>query len=161
MSSIYQEIILDHYHSPHNFGELDSADLNAEVSNSSCGDKIYMQAKVKNDRIIVIKFKGVGCAISLASASLLTDFVKGKTIKEALEVTKDNVIESLGGLPKIKYHCSVLAVDALVEAIYDYFSKIGKKIPAGLQKRHEAIKKSKDMLRKAIKYSLQIKKLNL
>ena len=114
MSSIYQEIILDHYHSPHNFGELDSADLNAEVSNSSCGDKIYMQAKVKNDRIIVIKFKGVGCAISLASASLLTDFVKGKTIKELKKINTSTILDLLGielSLNRLK--CALLPLEGL------------------------------------------------
>ena len=87
----------------------------------------------------------IGIAFGKGSGML---FKKGKTIKEALKITKDNVIESLGGLPKIKYHCSVLAVDALVEAIFDYFVKKGMDIPAGLQKKHDVIKKSKDIIEK-------------
>ncbi|MCX6723444.1 MAG: iron-sulfur cluster assembly scaffold protein [Candidatus Staskawiczbacteria bacterium] len=85
---------------------------------------------------------------AISTSSIITDLVKGKTIKDALKVTKDNVIQSLGGLPKIKYHCSVLAVDALVEAVYDYFINSGMNIPADLKKKHDIIQKSKDVIEK-------------
>ena len=85
---------------------------------------------------------------AISTSSIITDLVKGKTIKQALKITKDDVIKSLGGLPKIKYHCSVLAVDALIEAVYDYFSKNKMEIPADLEKKHEKIKKEKDIIEK-------------
>ncbi|OGZ76860.1 MAG: iron-sulfur cluster assembly scaffold protein [Candidatus Staskawiczbacteria bacterium RIFCSPLOWO2_12_FULL_37_15] len=151
--ALYTKKVLETFRNPHNYGKIKNADGIGKVGNIVCGDVMWLYIKVaKNkkgeDLIKDIKFETFGCVAAISTSSIITDLVKGKTIKEALEVTKDNVIESLGGLPKIKYHCSVLAVDALVEAIYDYFSKIGKKIPAGLQKRHEAIKKSKDIIEK-------------
>ncbi|MCX6718050.1 MAG: iron-sulfur cluster assembly scaffold protein, partial [Candidatus Staskawiczbacteria bacterium] len=98
--------------------------------------------KNKNGEGIIkdIKFETFGCVAAISTSSIITDLVKGKTIKDALKVTKDNVIQSLGGLPKIKYHCSVLAVDALVEAIYDYSLKNKIKISADLKKKHEMIR---------------------
>ena len=151
--ALYTKKVLETFRNPHNYGKIKNADGIGKVGNIVCGDVMWLYIKVaKNkkgeDLIKDIKFETFGCVAAISTSSIITDLVKGKTIKEALEVTKDNVIESLGGLPKIKYHCSVLAVDALVEAIYDYFSKIGEKIPAGLQKRHEAIKKSKDIIEK-------------
>ena len=104
--------------------------------------------KQKEEIIKDIKFKTFGCVAAISTSSIITDLVKGKTIKEALKITKDNVIESLGGLPKIKYHCSVLAVDAVVEAILDYFVKTKREIPAILQKKHDIIQKSKEIIEK-------------
>jgi len=119
----------------------------------NCGDVMWLYIKVEKNRkgeefIKDIKFETFGCVAAISTSSIITDLVKGKTIKEALRVTKDNIIGALGGLPKIKYHCSVLAVDALIEAVYDYFSKNKKLIAADLQKRHEIIQKSKDIIEK-------------
>lgn len=119
----------------------------------NCGDVMWLYIKVvknkKGEEIIKdIKFETFGCVAAISTSSVITDLAKGKTIKEALKITKDNVIESLGALPKIKYHCSVLAVDALTEAIYDYFSKNKKEIPVDLQRKHEIIQKSKEIIEK-------------
>lgn len=158
-SSLYTPKVMETFKNPHNYGKIKDADGIGKVGNIVCGDVMWLYIKVdekkaasakasapKEDFIKDIKFETFGCVAAISTSSIITDLVKGKTIKEALKITKDNVIESLGGLPKIKYHCSVLAVDALVEAVYDYFSKTNKKIPADLQKKHDIIQKSKDII---------------
>jgi len=103
---------------------------------------MWLYIKVgKNEKITDIKFETFGCVAAISTSSTITDLAKGKTIKQALKLEKDDIVKKLGGLPSIKYHCSILAVDALVEAIYDYFSKTKKEIPADLQKKHDAIQK--------------------
>ena len=149
--SLYTEKVMETFKNPHNYGKIKNADGIGKVGNIVCGDVMWLYIKVVNspageEVIKDIKFETFGCVAAISTSSIITDLVKGKTIKDALKITKDNVIESLGGLPKIKYHCSVLAVDALVEAVFDYFVTMGKEIPAGLQKKHEIIKKSKDII---------------
>ena len=144
---------METFKNPHNYGKIKNADGIGKVGNIICGDVMHLYIKVaqnkKGDDIIKdIKFETFGCVAAISTSSIITDLVKGKTIKEALKITKDNVIKSLGGLPKIKYHCSVLAVDALIEAVYDYFSKSGKEIPAVLQRRHDLVQKSKEIIEK-------------
>jgi len=141
------------FKNPHNYGKIKNASGIGKVGNIVCGDVMWLYIKVaknkKAEEIIKdIRFETFGCVAAISTSSIITDLVKGKTIKEALRTTKDNVIESLGGLPKIKYHCSVLAVDALVEAIYDYFTKSKKEIPADLRKKHGVIQKSKKIIEK-------------
>ena len=150
---LYTEKVMETFKSPHNYGKIKNADGIGKVGNIVCGDVMWLYIKVtkdtKKEEIIKdIKFETFGCVAAISTSSIITDLVKGKTIKEALKITKDNVIESLGGLPKIKYHCSVLAVDALIEAVYDYFTKTKQKIPAILQKKHDMIQKSKDIIEK-------------
>ena len=150
---LYTKKVMETFKSPHNYGKIKNADGIGKVGNIVCGDVMWLYIKIdknkKGEEIIKdIKFETFGCVAAISTSSIITDLVKGKTIKEALKITKDNIIKSLGGLPKIKYHCSVLAVDALVEAIYDYFLKSRKEIPAGLQKRHDAIQKSKEIIEK-------------
>lgn len=147
---LYTKKVLETFKNPHNYGKIKNADGIGKVGNIVCGDVMWLYIKLDKTGEIIkdIKFETFGCVAAISTSSIITDLVKGKTIKEALKITKDNVIESLGGLPKIKYHCSVLAVDALVEAIYDYFLKNKKEIPADLKKRHEMIKKSKDAIEK-------------
>ena len=146
---LYTKKVLETFKNPHNYGKIKNADGVGKVGNIVCGDVMWLYIKVdKNEIIKDIKFETFGCVAAISTSSIITDLAKGKTVKEALKVTKDNVIESLGGLPKIKYHCSVLAVDALVEAIYDYYLKNKKEIPVDLQKKHEIIKKSKDIIEK-------------
>ncbi len=152
-AGLYTPKVMETFKNPHNYGKIKNADGIGKVGNIVCGDVMWLYIKVvqnkkKEDFIKDIKFETFGCVAAISTSSIITDLVKGKTIKEALKITKDNVIESLGGLPKIKYHCSVLAVDALVEAVYDYFLKSKKEIPAGLEKKHEIIKKSKDIIEK-------------
>jgi nitrogen fixation NifU-like protein len=146
---LYTKKVMQTFKNPHNYGKIKNASGIGKVGNIVCGDVMWLYIKVdKNEVIKDIKFETFGCVAAISTSSIITDLVKGKTIKEALKITKDNVIESLGGLPKIKYHCSVLAVDALIEAVYDYFLKNKIKIPADLEKKHEIIKKSKDVIEK-------------
>ncbi|MDP3882734.1 MAG: iron-sulfur cluster assembly scaffold protein [Candidatus Staskawiczbacteria bacterium] len=150
---LYTDKVLETFKNPHNYGKIKNADGVGKVGNIVCGDVMHLYIKVvKNktgDEIIKdIKFETFGCVAAISTSSIITDLVKGKTIAEALKTTKDNVISSLGGLPKIKYHCSVLAVDALTEAIYDYFVRNKRKIPSELQKRHDIIQKSKEIIEK-------------
>lgn len=152
-SALYTPKVMAAFKNPHNYGKIKNADGIGKVGNIVCGDVMWLYIKIdknkKGEEIIKdIKFETFGCVAAISTSSIITDLVKGKTIKEALKVTKDNIIESLGGLPKIKYHCSVLAVDALVEAIYDYFLKNKKEIPIGLQKKHDNIQKTKEMIEK-------------
>ena len=119
---------METFKNPHNYGKIKNADGIGKVGNIVCGDVMWLYIKIgknskKEEVIKDIKFETFGCVAAISTSSIITDLVKGKTIKEALKITKDNIIESLGGLPKIKYHCSVLAVDALVEAIRDYREK--------------------------------------
>ncbi|MCX6724139.1 MAG: iron-sulfur cluster assembly scaffold protein [Candidatus Staskawiczbacteria bacterium] len=155
-STLYTPKVMATFKNPHNYGKIKNASGIGKVGNIVCGDVMWLYIKVaKNkkgqDVIKDIKFETFGCVAAISTSSIITDLVKGKTINEALKVTKDNVIESLGGLPKIKYHCSVLAVDALIEAVYDYFLKTGQKIPADLEKKHKIIKKSKDIIEERYK----------
>jgi nitrogen fixation NifU-like protein len=153
---LYTEKVMETFKNPHNYGRMKNPDGIGKVGNPVCGDVMWLYIKVDKKEIIEdIKFETFGCVAAISTSSIITDLVKGKTIKEALKVKKDNVIESLGGLPKIKYHCSVLAVDALIEAVYDYFKKSKKIIPGGtlrvLQKKHNIIQKSKDVIEKRYK----------
>lgn len=119
-----------------------------EVGNMICGDlmKLYIkvaQNKQGKDIIKDIRFETFGCLAAIASSSMLTDLVKGKTLQEALNFNRQEIVNELGGLPPIKIHCSVLAGDALTEAIYDYLLKNNKKMPNDLIARHEKIKQVK------------------
>ncbi len=146
---LYTKKVLETFKNPHNYGKIKNADGIGKVGNIVCGDVMWLYIKVGKDEVIKdIKFETFGCVAAISTSSIITDLVKGKTIKQALKITKDDIIKSLGGLPKIKYHCSVLAVDALIEAIYDYFSKNKKEITADLKKKHEIIQKSKDIIDK-------------
>jgi len=123
-SSLYTPKVMETFKNTHNYGQIKNANGIGQVGNPVCGDVMKLYIKVGKGEIIKdIKFETFGCVAAISTSSIITDMVKGKTIKEALKITKDNVVESLGGLPKIKYHCSVLAVDALKMAIKDYFSK--------------------------------------
>jgi len=155
-SGLYTKKVLETFKKPHNYGKIKNADGIGKVGNIVCGDVMHLYIKVaenkKKEEIIKdIRFETFGCVAAISTSSIITDLAIGKTIKEALKITKDNVISSLGGLPKIKYHCSVLAVDALVEAIYDYFLKNKKEIPSDLQKKHNIIQKSKEIIEKRYK----------
>ena len=155
-ASLYTPKVMETFKSPHNYGEIKNADGIGKVGNIICGDVMWLYIKVaqnkKQEEIIKdIKFKTFGCVAAISTSSIITDLVKGKTIKEALKITKNNIIESLGGLPKIKFHCSVLAVDALIEAVYDYFKKTKQKIPADLQKKHQIIQKSEKIIEERYK----------
>ena len=123
MDDIYTKKVMDHFRNPRNMGEIKNADGVGTVGNPKCGDVMTIFIKVKNGRIDDIKFKTYGCAAAIASSSIATELVKGKTLDEAGKLTRDDVAKELGGLPAIKMHCSNLASDALKEAIKDYKKK--------------------------------------
>ena len=123
MTDRYTEKVLDHFRNPRNMGEIKNPDGFGKVGNPTCGDVMAIYIKVKDERIVDIKFKTFGCTAAIATSSILTEIVKGKTIEEALKITRDDVANELGGLPAIKMHCSNLAADALKEAIKDYRNK--------------------------------------
>jgi len=152
---LYSKKVMQAFKSPHNFGQIKNADGVGKVGNIVCGDVMWLYIKVEKnknqDLIKDIKFKTFGCVAAISTSSTITDLVKGKTIKQALKIKKEDIVKRLGGLPSIKYHCSVLAVDALVEAIYDYFLKSKKDMPEELEKRHKRIEKEKKIIEKKYK----------
>ena len=120
---MYSEKVMEHFTNPRNVGEVEQADGEGQVGNPICGDIMKLSIKVEDDRIVDIKFQTFGCGAAIASCSMLTEMVKGKTIEEARTITNRDVAEALGGLPSVKMHCSNLAADALQIAIDDYLSK--------------------------------------
>ncbi len=120
---MYSKKVMDHFLHPHNMGDMEKPDGTGKVGNPTCGDVMYLYIKVSDGKIEDIKFKTMGCAAAIATSSMTTEMVKGKTVEEAKELTKDKVAKELGGLPPIKMHCSMLAVDALHKAIEDYEGK--------------------------------------
>lgn len=127
MEGQYSEKVMEHFRNPHNVGEIPDADGIGNVGNPVCGDIMRLYIKVGAGEVITdAKFKTFGCGAAIATSSMVTDLVKGKTIDEALKISNHAVAEALGGLPKIKMHCSVLAEQALTGAINDYLKKHGK-----------------------------------
>ncbi len=114
---------MEHFRNPRNMGEMPDADGVGTVGNPVCGDLMTIYIKVKDDKIADIKFKTFGCGAAIATSSMITELAKGKTLEEALKITRGDVAESLGGLPPIKMHCSNLAADGLHAAIEDYLKK--------------------------------------
>ena len=119
----YSEKVMEHFRNPRNVGEIKNPDGIGHVGNPVCGDIMEMYIKVENNIIVDAKFKTFGCGAAIATSSMVTELVKGKTIDEALKISNRAVIEALGGLPHIKMHCSVLAEEALKSAINDYLKK--------------------------------------
>lgn len=122
---MYSEKVLDHFKNPRNVGELKEADGQGTVGNPVCGDMMTMYIKVKDDKIEDVKFKTFGCGAAIATSSMTTELAKGKTLEEALEISRQDVADALDGLPPVKMHCSNLAADALHEAIKNYKEKKG------------------------------------
>ena len=123
----YSKKVMDHFLNPRNVGEIKDADGIGEVGNPVCGDIMRMYIKVKDNIITDIKFLTYGCGAAVATSSMVTEMVKGKTIEEALEITNKQVAEALDGLPPIKMHCSILAEEGIKAAIDDYKKKHEKK----------------------------------
>ncbi len=121
--SAYSPKVIDHFLNPRNMGDIDNADGIGEVGNPSCGDVMKISLKIENDRIVDAKFKTFGCAAAIATSSMATELLKGKTLEEAKQITDSAVIDALGGLPPIKHHCSVLAEDGIKAALKDYEQK--------------------------------------
>ncbi len=120
---MYSEKVMDHFENPRNVGELETANGVGEVGNAKCGDIMRVYLQIKDGRILDAKFKTFGCGAAIATSSMVTEMVKGKTIAEALEITNQAVADALDGLPSVKMHCSNLAADAMHRAILDYQAK--------------------------------------
>jgi nitrogen fixation NifU-like protein len=125
---MYSAKVIEHFQNPRNVGEIENADGIGTVGNASCGDIMSIYIKVENNVITDIKFKTFGCGAAIATSSITTELVKGRTIAEAERLTRNQVAEALDGLPPIKMHCSNLATDALRAAIENYRSKKGGKV---------------------------------
>ena len=122
---IYSEKVMDHFTNPRNVGEISDADGIGEVGNAKCGDIMKMYIKIDNGIISDVKFKTFGCGAAIATSSMATELIKGKTIEDALKLTNKAVVEALEGLPPAKLHCSVLAEQAMKSAIADYYKRQG------------------------------------
>ena len=123
---LYSEKVMDHFMNPRNVGKIEDADGIGEVGNAKCGDIMKIYIKVDNDTVTDVKFNTFGCGSAIASSSMATELIKGKSVSEALELTNKAVAEALDGLPAYKMHCSVLAEEAIKAAIDDYESKKAK-----------------------------------
>ena len=132
---LYSEKVMDHFQHPRNVGKIDDADGIGEVGNAKCGDIMRMYIKVDENEIITdVKFNTFGCGSAIATSSMATEMIKGKSIKEALELSNKAVVEALDGLPTHKIHCSVLAEEAVKAAVEVYYKRQGKEIPEELTK---------------------------
>jgi nitrogen fixation NifU-like protein len=120
---VYTEKVMEHFKNPRNMGEIPDADGVGTFGNPVCGDLMTIYIKVKDNRLQNIKFKTFGCGAAIATSSMVTELAMGKSLEEAMQITRANVAGSLGGLPPVKMHCSNLAADALHAAIEDYYKK--------------------------------------
>jgi len=125
---MYSDKVMDHFRNPRNMGRMEDPDGIGKVGNPVCGDVMWIYIKVKDNRIVDVSFETFGCAAAIATSSMATELVKGKTIEEALEITNKAVATALDGLPPIKLHCSLLAEEGIKAAIEDYLNKKGKPV---------------------------------
>jgi len=154
--TLYSKKVFEHFQHPRNYGKMKNPDGVGQAGNIRCGDVMYLYIKVgkrKNGKEYIkdVKFQTYGCLAAIASSSILTELVKGKTLEEAIKIDRNLIIKKLGGLPPIKTHCSVLATDALLEAIHDYLTKHKKPIPKFLKEKHKQIEKEKREIEKRYK----------
>ena len=122
---LYSEKVMDHFTNPRNVGEIEDANGVGEVGNAKCGDIMKMYLKIENGVIEDVKFKTFGCGAAIATSSMATEMIKGKTVEDALKLTNSAVVEALEGLPPVKIHCSVLAEQAIKTALADYYTRQG------------------------------------
>jgi nitrogen fixation NifU-like protein len=158
-STQYSEKVLDHFRNPRNVGTLEGANVAwGEVGNPVCGDLMKMYIKIEDDKIADIKFQTFGCGSAIATSSMITEMVKGKTLDEALKVTRQDVADALEGLPPIKMHCSNLAADALHEAIKNYREQKKAKVPLPVVRATKGPAKEiigeKEVLKKGVYYTV-------
>ena len=133
----YSEKVMDHFMNPRNVGEIENADGVGTVGNAKCGDIMRMYLKIDNDVVTDCKFKTFGCGAAIATSSMATELIKGRSVDEVLKLTNSAVVEALDGLPAVKVHCSVLAEEAVKCAIADYYKKIGREIDFEIEKDHD------------------------
>ncbi len=129
----YSDKVMDHFTHPRNVGEIEAPSGVGQVGNAKCGDIMKMYLKIEDDVIVDVKFKTFGCGAAIATSSMATELIKGKTVAEALQLTNSAVVEALEGLPPVKIHCSVLAEEAIKAALADYYTKIGRPIDFELE----------------------------
>lgn len=142
---MYSDKVMEHFNNPQNQRKMENPDSIGKVGNALCGDVMWIYVKIDeneegNEVIEDISWETFGCTAAIATSSMVTELAKGKTLEKALEITNEEVAEELDGLPSVKMHCSNLAADGLVEAIYNYLDSGEKEIPEDLKKRHEQIK---------------------
>ena len=123
--ALYSEKVMDHFMNPRNVGSIENANGIGEVGNAKCGDIMKIYLKIENDIIVDVKFETFGCGSAIASSSMATEMIKGKSINDAMALTNQAVTEALDGLPPVKIHCSVLAEEAIKNALKDYYEKNG------------------------------------
>ena len=123
--ALYSEKVMDHFMNPRNVGHIENADGIGEIGNAKCGDIMKIYLKIENDTIVDAKFETFGCGSAIASSSMATEMIIGKSIHQALELSNKAVVEALDGLPAHKVHCSVLAEEAIKNALKDYFDRNG------------------------------------
>ena len=128
---------MDHFSNPRNVGEIENADGVGIVGNAKCSDIMKMYLKIEDDVITDCKFKTFGCGAAIATSSMATELIKGRTVEDALKLTNSAVVEALEGLPPVKIHCSVLAEEAIKTALADYYNKIGRPVDFEIEKSHE------------------------
>lgn len=133
--ALYSEKVMDHFQNPRNVGKMDNADGVGEVGNAKCGDimRMYIQVDPETQVITDVKFNTFGCGSAIATSSMATEMIKGKTIEEALQLSNKAVAEALDGLPAHKMHCSVLAEEAIKAALADYYRRQGREVPEALR----------------------------
>ena len=124
--ALYSEKVMDHFRNPRNVGVIEDANGIGEVGNAKCGDIMKMYLKIEDDVIQDVKFETFGCGSAIASSSMATEMIKGKPVSEAMQLTNKAVAEALDGLPDYKMHCSVLAEEAIKNALEDYHNRTGK-----------------------------------
>ena len=129
MAMAYSEQVRDHFANPRNVGKLEDADGVGEVGNAVCGDIMKMYLKIEDGIIVDVKFNTFGCGAAIATSSMATELIKGRSIQDALKLTNQAVVEALGGLPPVKLHCSVLAEEAVKAALKDYYERRGLPVP--------------------------------
>ncbi len=127
--SLYNSTVMDHFMNPKNVGDMEDADGVGEVGAAACGDIMKISLKIKDGRIEQARFKAFGCGSAIASSSMATELIKGRTIEEALQFKNQEVVDALGGLPPVKIHCSVLAEEAIKAALEDYLKRHPEKAP--------------------------------
>lgn len=142
MNQGYSTLVMEHFANPRNVGEIENADGVGKVGNPVCGDIMNMYIRVEGNVITDVKFKTFGCGAAIATSSMATEMIRGRTIEQALELTNEAVAEALGGLPRVKMHCSVLAEQAVRNAIDDYLRKTtgkGLELKTDEELHHEVV----------------------
>lgn len=136
---MYSRKCMEHFRNPRNVGTIENPDGVGRVGNPVCGDLMEIQIKVENGILTDVKFRTFGCGAAIATSSMITELAKGKTLEEALKITRGDVADALEGLPPIKMHCSNLAADALHAAIKDYYERHGKKLEEYEERKKEGL----------------------